>query len=1304
MRNDKESNGQPRRSWVRWLLIVLGAIFFVLVVFHGPILRAIIHAVAVHYAAGENLKLDFQIEGDPLDQVTLHHVRATATGPAAVQSLDVNEAKVDYSLTDLIFHGMSDALKDVEMHDVAAVIDASKAPVPTPTPAKRKKMSLPAFFPDRLELTNVNLTIKEKPQDMIVRNLNLGLFPDREGKLQIDKVQIPGVDTWTNVNAVTTYANKNLYLRNLTLDENNELQTVNIDASQIGKGRLGVELKGKIGGGDVSTKTELSAKGKSYQANTQLHAQDISLGKLGKYLGQSTGKISGDVKKADIDLQGKLDTPSSWNGTINAELADVWEGKFNLDDVKLDLDAGDGKATIRQARIDQGNNHVQLRGSIELPKKMEDFGRTPGSFQVSVNAPDLQQLTAFLPQPATGNMQASGNIRIENQTVHFDLTVNGDSIHLQGASIGKLTANVTAAKKVPPPDKKKSPPLYEGLTSSIQAELEDVRYADYAIDHVQADLKSNGAQVSLESLSVADDNNVLQSSGRFQLPAPNEKLLEQPANLQFQLKAPQLSSYWRSDAPNKVTGEMQGAGSVRIRKGVANGKISLNGQNIAMNKLLVRQLDMQATIVKNAVYLNDLTATLNEHDFIKAQGTLSLQKPYHYSGTATANLADLSTFEPLLNGRGPNGSAQSKTQLAGSLVVNWKGQGDAATFKNQGDLTLKLDHGRYADLQNLQANIQAHYTPQELSVPIVYLASDKFSFQAILQAKDSTLEISKIEIDQGQAKYASAYASVPFTWSNLGSDRPLFPPNGNVLINFQSENLDIAKLFRDLGAEPALSGQLSVKLEAHGPLDQVQANLTLQLQDLAAAAAKQLEPARIGMAMQLQNNELTLLGKIEQARIEPVQIDARMPFNVSRVLANGKLDEQTPIQGKIAMPHSSVNFVRQFVPTLQQLDGTVALGVNVDGTIAHPSFSGAADMAVVAARFENPTLPALRDFNAHLSFRDNTLSLDRCGGDLAGGPFTISGRITFPKLTTPDFDLHLKANSVLVARNDNLTARADADIRVEGPMKSATVSGQVWTTNSRFFKNIDIIPITLPGRPAPHPEPPSAAPELSFPDPPLRDWKFDITIKSKDPFLIRGNLATGKAIVDMKLAGTGLHPELQGQVRLENFDATLPFSTLTVNLGFLYFAADDPLNPRIELQGTSLIRDYTIRVYVYGTVNAPQAIFSSEPPLPQEEIISLLATGTTREELGQKNVLASRAGILLAKQLYRKIFKKGAEPERNDNSFFNRLDVEFGNTDPRTGEQTATARYKASEHFVLIGDLGVQGGFRGLVKYLIRFR
>jgi hypothetical protein len=76
--------------------------------------------------------------------------------------------------------------------------------------------------------------------------------------------------------------------------------------------------------------------------------------------------------------------------------------------------------------------------------------------------------------------------------------------------------------------------------------------------------------------------------------------------------------------------------------------------------------------------------------------------------------------------------------------------------------------------------------------------------------------------------------------------------------------------------------------------------------------------------------------------------------------------------------------------------------------------------------------------------------------------------------------------------------------------------------------------------------------------------------------------------------------------------------------------------------------------------------------------------------------------MLLLQQLYRKVFKKG-EPTKS-NSVFDRLQVDVGNVDPRTGQQTATARLKLNEQFVLIGDLGVGGDFRGMVKYLIRFK
>ncbi|MEY2489994.1 MAG: translocation and assembly module TamB, partial [Verrucomicrobiota bacterium] len=598
-------------------------------------------------------------------------------------------------------------------------------------------------------------------------------------------------------------------------------------------------------------------------------------------------------------------------------------------------------------------------------------------------------------------------------------------------------------------------------------------------------------------------------------------------------------------------------------------------------------------------------------------------------------------------------------------------------------------------------NIDASYSPEGLDVPTMFVGSDKIYFQSVLTAKGSTLEISRIQIDQGKAKYASGYVSLPFVWKNIGTSEPLFPSDGTVLVTFQSENLDLKKLFEDLGTKPLATGLINVKLNANGTLAQLSGRLDVQMSDLHSADYPKLEPATFDLLAELANNQLAFNGKLQQTKIQPVQITGNLPFDLSKIIDERKFDEETPLNAKVQLPRSSVNFLRQFLPALIQLDGDLALDANVHGTIAKPVLSGSGDITINMARFSNATLPALSGFHSRLNFDGDVLNFERFNGDLAGGPFTISGRVTFPKLTEPNLDFELKAQSILIARNDSLTARADADLRVTGPWASATVTGNVALTNSQFLKNIDLIPIGLPGRPAP--QPPSDRPDFSVPEPPIRDWKFDVAVKTKDAFLLRGNLANGGAIVDLHLTGTGLRPALQGMVRLENVEATLPFSRLEIAQGFLYFDPSDSFNPKIDLQGTSLIRDYTVHVFVYGTSLAPEAVFSSEPPLPQEEIISLLATGVTRGELaGNNNVLAGRAAMLLIQQLYQKVFKKGQATKSN--SAFDRLQVDIGQVDPRTGQQTATARFKVNDKFVLVGDLGVGGDFRGMVKYLIRFK
>src|SRR4030095_6592260 len=127
-----------------------------------------------------------------------------------------------------------------------------------------------------------------------------------------------------------------------------------------------------------------------------------------------------------------------------------------------------------------------------------------------------------------------------------------------------------------------------------------------------------------------------------------------------------------------------------------------------------------------------------------------------------------------------------------------------------------------------------------------------------------------------------------------------------------------------------------------------------------------------------------------------------------------KLPDETPITAKARLPRSPVNCVRQFFPDLEAWDGEAGLDVDVSGTIGNPVLSGAGDMRINVARFTNPTLPALHNLNARLNFAGNTVTLEGFEGSLAGGPFKMSGRVTFPRLTEPTLDLQFKSDSVLI--------------------------------------------------------------------------------------------------------------------------------------------------------------------------------------------------------------------------------------------------------------------------------------------------
>ena len=58
----------------------------------------------------------------------------------------------------------------------------------------------------------------------------------------------------------------------------------------------------------------------------------------------------------------------------------------------------------------------------------------------------------------------------------------------------------------------------------------------------------------------------------------------------------------------------------------------------------------------------------------------SLERPIEYKGNLHVNIADLARLKPLLIATGIN------NEIAGSLLIDWEGSGEATNFKNSGSL------------------------------------------------------------------------------------------------------------------------------------------------------------------------------------------------------------------------------------------------------------------------------------------------------------------------------------------------------------------------------------------------------------------------------------------------------------------------------------------------------------------------------------------------------------------------------------------------------------------------------------------
>jgi translocation and assembly module TamB len=281
--------------------------------------------------------------------------------------------------------------------------------------------------------------------------------------------------------------------------------------------------------------------------------------------------------------------------------------------------------------------------------------------------------------------------------------------------------------------------------------------------------------------------------------------------------------------------------------------------------------------------------------------------------------------------------------------------------------------------------------------------------------------------------------------------------------------------------------------------------------------------------------------------------------------------------------------------------GVVNINVTIKGTAADPVMSGRAD--VVQAGFSMIDLPAgLGDVNGSLVFNQDRLEVENLTGRVGGGHVKFGGFLTFGR--TLGFNLTADGNDIRF-RYSGISVTADQSLRLTGTMQNASLAGNITVTRFAQIPSADLQFFLAEA---------SAPPSVPSPNSPLNNLHLEVRILSTPELTVQTSLAKLSGDIDLRLRGTASRPVLLGRVSIAEGDLKVGGTKYHLERGDVTFTNPVHIDPVLDVEATTRVRDYDITIGLHGTLERLNTTYRSDPPLSSDDIISLLAFGSTQTE------------------------------------------------------------------------------------------
>jgi len=296
--------------------------------------------------------------------------------------------------------------------------------------------------------------------------------------------------------------------------------------------------------------------------------------------------------------------------------------------------------------------------------------------------------------------------------------------------------------------------------------------------------------------------------------------------------------------------------------------------------------------------------------------------------------------------------------------------------------------------------------------------------------------------------------------------------------------------------------------------------------------------------------------------------------------------------------------------------GTALLAINVGGTFENQRVTGRASVngASVSVLFGDQRIQ-LANLDGVILFNSTQAQIETLKGTLGGGKIRATGGAQLAGFSVSQFLFNIHGEKVTVNYPRDFRSTVDADLELRGNQQIQFVRGNVQVRRTEYTEEI-LLEKLIDQRPQTSIE---EGGEFRF----AQTAQFDkLRVEGRNALIMRNNLGDLVASVSLELNGNIKDPIIEGRVTATRGTLNFRNNPYEITRGLIYFPPRLGADPVLNIEAQAVIRGYRVTALLEGPLSHPQTNVSSEPALPQADVVSLILTGTLSSTDTGTSVLA----------------------------------------------------------------------------------